>query len=276
MCKSRVCRSCFAAMSGGMAREPHAPVPRARCPEIVKHPGSWLFAGTLDDALTVGAKVQSRIAQSWDHRFGAKLGFIEPGLQNRPQFRRDRHEANRMAFTCPAAFGLRTVRRSAALHEYGRLLTMPILYLSRSILSCSIIEQKQKYDQLLLKVTTDAAWEEWLLYMIAGVEDTAKWTTAKVRAMRHLFDHTSEDVRTRLPKVYSDELINQIFEQPYCRIKNVVDAGIVERQAASKYLNALAEIGVLQPIRVGREKLFISVKLLLLLTRSSNEHETYI
>jgi len=150
------------------------------------------------------------------------------------------------------------------------LLSMPILYLSRYI-----IERKAEYYRLLLKVTTDGAWEEWLLYMIEGVESTAQWTTHRIRAMRDLFAHTSEHVRSRLPKIYSHELITVIFEQPYCRIQNIVDAGIVERQAASRYLNALADIDVLQPIKFGREKLFLHPKLLKLLTRETNEWESH-
>jgi Fic family protein len=77
-------------------------------------------------------------------------------------------------------------------------------------------------------------------------------------------------VREKLPRIYSRELVDILFEQPYCRIANVVDAGIVERQAASRYLKALAEIGVLREKTLGREKLFVHEKLLGLLT--SEEH----
>jgi len=74
-------------------------------------------------------------------------------------------------------------------------------------------------------------------------------------------------VRDSLPKIYSRELVDVVFEQPYCRISNVVEAKIAGRQAASRYLKALVSIGVLSEQVFGREKLFVHAKLLDLLTR---------
>ena len=150
------------------------------------------------------------------------------------------------------------------------LLTLPILYLSRYI-----IQHKADYYRLLLNVTCKDAWEEWVLYILKGVEETALWTTAKIDAIRTLSVHTVEYVRKKLPKVYSLELINVIFERPYCRIQNLVDAKIAERQAASRYLKQLAEIGVLEEQTVGREKLFLHPKFLGLLIRESNTFAEY-
>jgi len=50
----------------------------------------------------------------------------------------------------------------------------------------------------------------------------------------------------------------------------MVDKQIAGRQAASRYLKQLADIGVLQEVSVGREKLFIHPKLMHLLTRDDN------
>lgn len=150
------------------------------------------------------------------------------------------------------------------------LLTLPILYLSRYI-----IERKADYYRLLLEVTQNQAWEAWLLFVMDAVEDTALWTAAKIEAILRLADHTSEVVRSSLPKVYSYELINLIFELPYCRIQNVVEAGIAGRQAASRYLKELVALGVLQEKSAGREKLFIHPKFLQLLTRDTNEMQPY-
>ena len=75
---------------------------------------------------------------------------------------------------------------------------------------------------MLLAVTRDAAWEKWILYMLAGVRDTAEWTTAKIEAIRGLMEHTTEHVRNRAPKIYSRELVELVFVQPYCRIQNIV------------------------------------------------------
>ena len=114
-----------------------------------------------------------------------------------------------------------------------------------------------------------------MLYILKGVEETALWTTAKIAAIRLLSAHTAEFVRDRLPKIYSLELIHLIFELPYCRISNLVEAKIAERQAASRYLKQLAEVGVLEEQSVGREKIFLHPKLLRLLTRDSNSFAEY-
>jgi Fic family protein len=150
------------------------------------------------------------------------------------------------------------------------LLPLPILYLSRYI-----IANKADYYRLLLAVTRDGEWEPWLLYMLRAVEDTAAWTTAKIGAIRNLAGETAGFVRAKLPKIYSHELVNVIFEQPYCRIANLVQAGIAERQAAARHLKALASIGVLVEQPFGREKLFVHPKLMDLLTRDGNEIEAY-
>ena len=141
------------------------------------------------------------------------------------------------------------------------LLSMPVLYLSQHI-----IGHKTDYYRLLLEVTTDAAWPEWILYMLRAVHATAVWTTAKIRAIRQLLDNLAEKVRLDAPKIYSRELVELIFVQPYCRIGNLVEAGIVGRQSASRYLKHLCAIGVLEERRTGREKLFINPALLRLLT----------
>jgi len=141
------------------------------------------------------------------------------------------------------------------------LLDIPVLYLSHYI-----IEHRRDYYRLLLAVTTDGAWEAWILYMLAAVEQTARWTTARIGAIRALLDATAETVRTRAPKIYTRELVELIFVQPYCRISDVVGAGLARRQSASSYLKALVDIGVLKDVRAGREKLFINPGLLRILS----------
>ncbi len=161
------------------------------------------------------------------------------------------------------------VLNSLFLVEQG-LLPLPILYLSRAI-----IANKADYYRLLLAVTRDGAWEPWLLYMLRAVEDTAAWTTAKIGAIRKLADDTTQYVRMKLPKFYSRELVDVVFEQPYCRIANLVESKIAGRQAASRYLKALASIGVLSEQTFGKEKVFVHPKLMTLLTRDSNAIEPY-
>ncbi|MBL1274882.1 MAG: Fic family protein [Ectothiorhodospiraceae bacterium] len=141
------------------------------------------------------------------------------------------------------------------------LLTLPVLYLSRYI-----VQHKIDYYRLLTGVTRDDDWQPWLLFMLQAVAETAQWTTAKIAAIRELIATTSSHIRDRLPKIYSHELTQLIFEQPYCRIANLVEAGIAKRQTAAAYLKQLTEIGVLREITAGKERLFVHLKLIRLLT----------
>jgi len=150
------------------------------------------------------------------------------------------------------------------------LLGLPILYLSRHI-----IAHKADYYRLLLEVTHNGAWEPWILFMLQAVEETAQWTTAKIAAIRNLAEHTTNYIREKQPKIYSRELVDVIFEQPCCRIANLVDNKIAQRQAASNYLKELVAIGVLQELQVGREKLFTHLKLMQLLIRDNNQFAAY-
>lgn len=131
------------------------------------------------------------------------------------------------------------------------LLEIPVLYLSRYI-----IQHKTEYYRRLRAVTEQADWEGWLLYMLAAVEETSRWTTSRVLAIRALLDATAERCRAEIPRVYSKELIDLIFYQPYCKIGFVVDAGIAERKTASFYLRELERIGILVGEKKGREIIF--------------------
>lgn len=161
------------------------------------------------------------------------------------------------------------VLNSLFLVEQG-LLPLPVLYMSRYI-----ITNKTDYYELLLNVTRNEEWEPWMIFMLQGVEETSGWTTEKIAAIRDLREHTGRFVREKLPKIYSWELVDVLFEQPYCRIANLVEAEIVERQAASRYLKELSSIGVLIEEEVGREKLFTHPRLLALLTSDTHEIARY-
>lgn len=150
------------------------------------------------------------------------------------------------------------------------LLTLPILYLSRYI-----INNKSDYYRYLLDVTRDHNWETWIIYMLKGVEETAIWTRGKIDAIRNLLTHTSKHVQEQLPAIYSRELVELIFSQPYCRIANLVECSLAKRQTASVYLKQLVEIGILKEIKVGREKLFIHPKLISLLKQENNKFSVY-
>lgn len=150
------------------------------------------------------------------------------------------------------------------------LLDIPVLYLSRYI-----IENKDDYYRLLLEVTTKNQWEPWILYMLTAITDTAKWTTSKIRAIKNLLEHTTNYTRITKPSIYSHELVELTFLQPYCRIDHLVDVGIAKRVTASRYLKQLCAIGILREIKVGREKLFINMKFLELLMNEENDFRPY-
>jgi Fic family protein len=150
------------------------------------------------------------------------------------------------------------------------LLTLPILYLSRYI-----IRNKSDYYRHLLNVTRNDAWEAWIIYLLKAVEETAIWTRDKIDATRNLLNHTCSFVQDQLPAIYSRELVEVLFNQPYCRIANLVELGLAKRQTASVYLKQLAGIGILQEIKVGREKLFIHPRLIELLRQEKHQLSEY-
>ncbi len=142
------------------------------------------------------------------------------------------------------------------------LLELPVLYLSRFI-----IEHRSDYYRLLRDVTEGGNWQAWVLYMLAALETTARQTLAQVMAIRELMEDFRQRVRKALPKVYSKELIEQLFDRPYCKIAFLVDAEIAQRQTASEYLQALAAEGFLKSAKIGREMVYINEEFLDLLRR---------
>lgn len=148
------------------------------------------------------------------------------------------------------------------------LLNLPILYFSRLITA-----NKADYYSLLLGVTRDEAWELLLQYILHAVAETSQWTTAKIAAIRKLAENTADHVRARLPKIYTPQLVDVIFEQPYCRIGNLVEKGIAQRQAASRNFQELVALGILQEIPFGKDRLFIHSKLMGLLRQDHNEFD---
>jgi len=141
------------------------------------------------------------------------------------------------------------------------LLEIPVLYLSRYI-----IQHKAEYYRRLRAVTEQGDWEGWLLFMLAAVEETARWTTGRIQAIRELLDATAERCREGLPeRVYSKDLVELTFVQPYIKVKFVVDAGIAKRQTAAVYLREMEKLGILVGERRGREVIYKHPALLELL-----------
>lgn len=142
-------------------------------------------------------------------------------------------------------------------------LDTPILYLSKYI-----IENKNQYYQKLKNITEKQDWEGWILFILKGIEETATYTLQKINSINKLMQETILFAKEKLPpKVYSKELIELLFEQPYCKVKFLVDNNIAKRQTAAEYLHSLEEIGILKSQKVGVENLFLNVKLFEILKR---------
>ncbi len=141
------------------------------------------------------------------------------------------------------------------------LLDLPVLYLS-----LFIMKNKAAYYNLLHGVTADGAWEPWILYMLEAVKVTATWTTEKIQAIKLLLDNTAKLFREAEPRIYSRELTELIFTQPYCRISTLVAEGIAARHAASNYLDRMVELGILTQVEAkGAQKVFVNPRFLALL-----------
>ena len=142
------------------------------------------------------------------------------------------------------------------------LLSLPVLYLSRYI-----IDHKAAYYEGLRRVTEESAWEEWVLYMLDAVEQTSVRTQGQITGILKLMETVRENVQANAPGVYSKDLIEQIFRQPYCKIQFLERAGMGTRQTCSKYLRELERLGVLRGQKIGREVYFLNQPLFELLTR---------
>lgn len=142
------------------------------------------------------------------------------------------------------------------------LLELPILYISSYI-----IKHKAIYYKLLQEVRTKNNWEAWILFMLDCIEHTAKDTLNRIKHIKTIFDSTAEKVKRDLPKIYTRELIEIIFNQPYCKINHLVENNIVERQAAGRYLKQLEDIKVLHSKKTGRDIIYINTELYELLKK---------
>lgn len=142
------------------------------------------------------------------------------------------------------------------------LLDIPILFLSRYI-----IENKTDYYIGLRRVTEEQHWENWLLFMLRAIEETARQTFEQVTRVLALMESVRKQVKENASTIYSKDLIEVIFGHPYTKIQFLVDSGIAKRQTASVYLQTLVKLNILRELHVGREKYYINDALLAELTR---------
>jgi Fic family protein len=140
------------------------------------------------------------------------------------------------------------------------LLDLPILYLSRYI-----IRRKGDYYRLLQSVRTTGEWEEWILYMLDGVEQTSKETIVLIGEIKNLMQQYKHGIREKLNKIYSQDLLNNLFRHPYTKIEFIMNDLRVTRLTATRYLDLLVENGFLEKEKIGRTNFYINVPLFMLL-----------
>ncbi|NBT86207.1 MAG: Fic family protein [Alphaproteobacteria bacterium] len=133
------------------------------------------------------------------------------------------------------------------------LLDTPILYLSRYI-----NQKKGDYYRLLQTVRTENTWEEFILYMLEGIEQTSNQTTHLIRNIKGLMQSHKNKIKTELPKIYSQDLLNNLFRHPYTKIEFLCEELDIERRTAGKYLDQLVGIGVLTKHKIKKDNFYLN------------------
>ena len=141
------------------------------------------------------------------------------------------------------------------------LLDVPVLYLSRYITTT-----KADYYRLLQTVRDEERWAQWCLYILRGVALTSRSAISSVTALRELMLKTKHTMRDKLPKLYSQDLLNNLFRYPYTKIEFVERELSVSRITAAKYLDQLTAAGFVTKRKIGRTNFYINAPLFALLS----------
>ena len=145
------------------------------------------------------------------------------------------------------------------------LLDLPVLYLSSYI-----IRTKADYYRLLNIVRTENNWEAWILYILEGIKQTSIESVKLIEAITALIQKTKIELQTKLPKLYSKDLLELLFKHPYTKIGFLVDELGVTRKTAGLHLRAIEKVGILESVKMGREVYFVNRQLFELLQSSIN------
>lgn len=136
------------------------------------------------------------------------------------------------------------------------LLNIPVLYLSRYV-----IKNKREYYRLLQAVRDEGAWEEWVLFILQGIAVTSRQTITIIQAIKDSMLHTKHQIRKDFSKIYSQDLINNLFRHPYTKIGYLTEDLGVTRLTATRYLDQLTEGGILRKEKCGRSNYYINSQL---------------
>lgn len=141
------------------------------------------------------------------------------------------------------------------------LLDIPVLYLSRHI-----VQTKAEYYRLLQSVRSDDSWEAWIAYLLTAVENTASQAITVIGEIKHVLLDYKHRIRSQHGKIYSQDLINNLFTHPYTKIEFLERDLNVSRLTASKYLAALVSSGFLLKQKIGRTNYYVNPALTRILT----------
>ncbi len=141
------------------------------------------------------------------------------------------------------------------------LLDLPVLYLSRYI-----IKNKSEYYRLLQAVREDSGqWERWMLFMLKGIEETSIETIVLIKSIKELMMTYKQKIRGEMNKIYSQDLLNNLFKHPYTKIDFICQELSVTRPTAVSYLNQLVDAGILSKMKMGRDNFYLNIQLFELL-----------
>ncbi len=144
------------------------------------------------------------------------------------------------------------------------LLNMPVLYLSHYI-----IHHKSDYYRLLQDVRDKGKWEEWILFMLDGIEKTAAASVQLIGSIKELMQQYKQQIRSNHPKLYSQDLLSNLFKYPYTKIEFLQKDLQISRSTAIRYLDTLVKAEILTKHKVGRDNFFLNTKLFELLAGKS-------
>lgn len=138
-----------------------------------------------------------------------------------------------------------------------QLLDIPALFLSEYI-----IKHKDQYYKGLRAVTEKNDWPKFIIFMLDMVETTSIKGLDRLESIIQLMETTGQEIKEKLPKVYSKDLVEVIFKLPYTKRQNLIDINLGTPKTVGNYLIALEEEGFLKSVRVGKEKLYLNQQLM--------------
>ena len=135
------------------------------------------------------------------------------------------------------------------------MLDTPILYLSKYI-----INNKKEYYNLFQSTRNTNNFEDWIIYILKGIEQTAGETVNIINKIRDEMYLMKQELRSKT-KIYSKELLEALFYEFYTKIPYIAKILNVSEKTAQKYLDMLVDLNFLTSEKVGRERIYRNERL---------------